>query len=447
MARRSLKLRLVGLALVWTAVAILIAGLFISALLRQFVERNADAQLQATMIAVMSGTEFDEQGNVVIANSVVDPRFDRPLSGWYWQVNDENGVLSRSRSLWDVELGVAVAEPDGTITTRTEAGPNGAIIRKQERDFTAPGGTRRLRVVVAMPADLIEDEVATIVQPLVLSLALLAVGIAIAIGLQVHFGLQPLAKLGRDLAAVRRGDEERLPDQPYVEIAPVASEINALLAHNKTVIDRARTHVGNLAHGLKTPLSVLSNRLQTTNDTDDGALLDATEQMNRLIGHHLRRARSAASHGVLGARVSVGEAVSDLLPVFRGIHADRRLSLEVDVQGRPSFAGERQDLDEMLGNLIDNACKWASKSVLVTAKTGDGGRITISIRDDGPGLAEEALQAATSRGVRFDESKPGSGLGLSIVDDLARLYGGTLTLERAAGSGLLATLELPASDA
>jgi signal transduction histidine kinase len=433
MARRSLKLRLVGLALVWTTVAILIAGLFISALLRQFVERNADAQLQATMIAVMSGTEFDEQGNVVIANSVVDPRFDRPLSGWYWQVNDENGVLSRSRSLWDVELGVAVAEPDGTITTRTEPGPNGAIIRKQERDFTAPGGTRRLRVVVAMPADLIEDEVATIVQPLVLSLALLAAGIAIAIGLQVHFGLQPLAKLGRDLAAVRRGDKERLPDQPYVEIAPVASEINALLAHNKTVIDRARTHVGNLAHGLKTPLSVLSNRLQTARNADGAVLLDATEQMNRLIGHHLRRARSAA--------------ISDLLPVFRGIHADRHLSLQVDVDGQPTFAGERQDLDEMLGNLIDNACKWASNSVLVTARPVDGGRITISIRDDGPGLAEDALQAATSRGVRFDESKPGSGLGLSIVDDLARLYGGTLTLERAAGTGLLATLELPASEA
>jgi signal transduction histidine kinase len=443
MTTQSLKIRLVALAVIWTAAAILVAGLLISTLLRQFVERNFDASLSATMVAVMAGTEFDQSGNLVISNTVVDPRYDQPLSGWYWQLNDANEILARSRSLWDVDLGIDVAEPDGSILTANETGPNGAMVRRMQRDFTAPGGTQRLRVIIAMPADVIDDEVASIVQPLVISLVLLVVAIAAAIGLQVHYGLAPLARLGRNIVAVRRGDRETIPEESYAEIRPITTELNALIAHNRSMIERTRMHVGNLAHGLKTPLSIIGGRIQRDDIDADGTLRDATETMNRLIRHHLRRARTAAAHGVIGARTPVEEAVADLLPVFRGIYAEKAIEIEADVAQDLRFSGDRQDLDEMLGNLIDNACKWATARVEIAANPEGVDMLEVRICDDGPGMDEVEIEAARSRGVRFDEAKPGSGLGLSIVDDLAMLHGGKLTLSQRGGGGLVATLLLP----
>ena len=449
MILRSLKLRLIGLALVWTALAIVVAGLAISSLLRQFVERNFDQALQATMVAVMAGTEFDASGNLVISNSVVDPRFDQPLSGWYWQLNDAETIIARSRSLWDVDLGTGVAEPDGTIDTATVAGPDGASIRRMQRDFTAPGGTRRLRATVAMPADLIDAEIASVQRPLFLSLALLAIGIAAAIGLQVYVGLKPLGTLGRQLIEIRRGERETMPDQTYAEIQPLVRELNALLTHNRGVIERARTHVGNLAHGLKTPLSVLDGHIAAGGDDDHGTLADISATMNRLVSHHLRRARSAATHGIIGARAPVRETLADLLPVFRGVYADSDLMLAIDADPSIGFAGDRQDLEEMLGNLIDNACKWAERKVQVNARVAvpraGPPMVEITVADDGPGMSDAQIAAARQRGVRHDEAKPGSGLGLAIVEDIARLYGGALDLSRNDTGGLSARLTLPAA--
>jgi signal transduction histidine kinase len=446
---RSLKLRLIALALIWTALAILVAALVISSLLRQFVERNFDQALQATMVAVMAGTEFDASGNLVISNSVVDPRFDQPLSGWYWQLNDAETIIARSRSLWDVDLGTGVAEPDGTIDSATVSGPDGTAIRRMQRDFTAPGGTRRLRVTVTMPAELIDEEIASIQRPLFLSLALLAVGIGVAIGLQVSVGLKPLGSLGRQLTEIRRGEREAMPDQTYTEIQPLVRELNALLAHNRGVIERARTHVGNLAHGLKTPLSVLDGHVAAGRDDAEGTLADISATMNRLVSHHLRRARSAAAHGIIGARAPVRETLTDLMPVFRGVYADRALHFAVDAEASLHFAGDRQDLEEMLGNLIDNACKWAEqdlsvRAVLAPSKTAPP-LLEITVTDDGPGMSDEEIAAARQRGVRHDEGKPGSGLGLAIVEDIARLYGGALDLSRNETGGLSARLTLPAT--
>ncbi|WP_099867775.1 ATP-binding protein [Pararhizobium haloflavum] len=442
MTMRSLRLRLIVLAIVWTTVAIIVAGFVISSLLRNFVEHTFDEALSATMVAVMAGTEFDQAGNLVISNSVVDPRFDQPLSGWYWQLNNAQEVLSRSRSLWDVDLGLAVAEPDGTITTQEVGGPGGEMIRRMARDFTVPGGTQRLRVIVAMPVAVIDEEVASVVEPLIVSLLLLATGLSLAIALQVHFGLAPLQRLGRYLAEVRRGDRERIPPQTYSEIRPIAKELNALLDHNQSVIARARTHVGNLAHGLKTPLAVLENEIAARNEGCNGRLAEVSATMNRLIRHHLRRARSAAAHGILGARTPVRATLDDLLPVFKGVYADRAISISVTSLGDAFFAGDRQDLEEMLGNLIDNACKWAASTVVIHA-TNSANSVEISVSDDGPGMSKAQIDAARSRGVRLDEAKPGSGLGLAIVDDLVQLYQGQLSLTAGASGGLDAHLTLP----
>jgi signal transduction histidine kinase len=440
----SLKFRLLGLALVWSAVALIVAGLVISSLLRQFVERNFDAGLSATMVSIMVGTEFDQTGNLVLANPVIDPRFEQPLSGWYWQVSTASEIVARSRSLWDVDLGTGAGEPDGSVVTATTTDSSGRAIRLMRRDFTVPGGTERMRVLVSMPAEIIDAEVASIVNPLALSLALLGLGIAIAIGLQVHFGLQPLARMGRNIVAVRRGEMALLPQERYREIAPVVTELNGLIEHNRDVIARARTHVGNLAHGLKTPLSVLDNEIAGRKPADEAILSEVSQTMNRMIGHHLRRARSAATLGVIGTRTDVAETVNDLLPVFRGVYADRRLTISADVPAGLYFAGERQDLEEMLGNLIDNACKWTTQRVDITAAA-DNGHLSLRIADDGPGMGSEEAEAAKARGVRFDEAKPGSGLGLSIVEDLVQLYDGKLSFAANEPRGLVAALTLPAA--
>jgi signal transduction histidine kinase len=437
---RSLRLRLIVAASVLSAVAIALAGLLIANLLRQFVESQYDAAMTATMVSVMAASEVTETGALAVAQVPVDPRYDQPLSGWYWQIADPQNVLLRSRSLWDGNLGEGAAEPTGDIRMAAARGPDGEALRIMSRDFTTPGGTEPYRVSVAMPAGEISNELGEILYPLALSLGLLIVAIGAAIAVQVTVGLRPLAVMRERVGEIRRGERLALPEDGPREIAPLAAEVNALIDQNRAIMERARTHVGNLAHALKTPLSVLANEAARTGDP---TVTETVATMDRLIRHHLRRARAAAGSAA-HARADLGEVISDLLAAMRGIYAERRLAITSRVDANAVFGGERQDADEMLGNLIDNACKWAGSAVSVTARR-DGGWIVVEVADDGPGMEDAESGLALRRGARLDEGKPGSGLGLAIVVDLAALYGGALELSRAPQGGLLATLTLPAA--
>lgn len=440
MRHRSLRFRLILAASVLTAAAIVLAGLLIAGLLRQFVERQYDSAMAATMISVMAASEVTETGALAVSQVPVDPRFDQPLSGWYWQISDPQRVLLRSRSLWDGDLGAGAAEPTGaTVTDSVEAG-DGQTLRVMRRDFTTPGGTEPFRVSVAMPANEVAEELEAVLQPLALSLVALILAIGAAIAIQVTVGLKPLALMRERVAEIRRGERLSLPEDGPREIAPLATEVNALIEQNRAIMERARTHVGNLAHALKTPLSVLANEAARTGDP---TVTETVATMDRLIRHHLRRARAAAGQAA-HARADIGETVGDLMAAMRGIHGERMLEMTARVQPGTVFGGERQDADEMLGNLIDNACKWAASTVAVRARP-DGRWIVVEVEDDGPGMAEAETGVALQRGARLDEGKPGSGLGLAIVVDLAALYGGTLSLSRAATGGLAATLRLPAA--
>ncbi|ODT66001.1 MAG: hypothetical protein ABS75_28895 [Pelagibacterium sp. SCN 63-23] len=443
--RQSLALRMMAFALGASLIALVAAGLIISTLLRNFVVDTFETNLNATMVALMANTQFDETaGRLSLDASVADPRFERPLSGWYWQIADADQVLIGSGSLWTATLGLGVGEPDGSVDRRIMEGPQSEALLVLERNFTAPGGTSRLRVSVAMPQDLIESEIARMVWPLVLSLSLLGLGLSLAIVIQVVLGLRPLRQVERDLKRIEAGELDILPNARHAELVPLVTQINSLLTHSRTTVERARTHVGNLAHGLKTPLSGLDALLRRVrlHAADRRELEALSGSMNRMISQHLRRARSAATVGLAGARTPVGEAIGELLPVFRGIYAEKGLNIAFEADIAVIFAGERDDLDEMLGNLIDNGAKWAKSTVRITAAPCDSGEIAITVSDDGPGMAEDEFKLVTQRGHRLDESLPGSGLGLAIVSDLVALYGGSLTFSRSALGGVEARLIL-----
>lgn len=262
----------------------------------------------------------------------------------------------------------------------------------------------------------------------------------------VRATLAPLRDLRRNLLAVRDGSAARVGGSYPGEVQPLVDDLNALLAHLENVVARAGTRAGDLAHGLKTPLAVLSNeadRLSACGDTQLAeTLADQIATMRRYIEYHLAHARAAASGPALHTRCLVIESVSGLIRTMRQIHVDRGIDIAATVDPSHGFKGRREDLDEMLGNLLDNACKWARSRVKINTRL-SGDRLIISVEDDGPGLDAQARDAVLQRGVRKDSAMPGSGLGLAIVRDLADVYGGSIVLDGAAGGGVLARLDLP----
>ena len=268
--------------------------------------------------------------------------------------------------------------------------------------------------------------------------------------MQVRWGLRPLDRIRRGLADLRSGKETRFEGPFPAEIDPLAKELNELLESNRQVVERARTQVGNLAHALKTPLSVITNEARAAEGPLAVKVAEQAELMRLQVTHYLDRARIAARAKVIGAFTEVEPVVDSLVRAMERIHDDRHLDISADIP-HIVFRGERQDLEEIVGNLVDNACKWAKENVSVTAtyrppaSDEDDGRLTLYIDDDGPGLTAGEREEATRRGRRLDETKPGSGLGLSIVTDLVALYGGDFRLGRAPSGGLRAEVDLPAA--
>jgi signal transduction histidine kinase len=282
-----------------------------------------------------------------------------------------------------------------------------------------------------------------------LSLAALAAGLITAVVLQVRVGLAPLKTLEADVADVRNGRRARLGDDYPTEVAPLTRELNKLLDHNREIVDRARTHVGNLAHALKTPISVLLNeaRAQSEEAAFAGLVRRQGEAMAANVDHYLRRAQAAARAEAVGARTPIGPVIEDLARTLERLYGPRK-DLEIalpEALGEAAFRGERQDFEEMVGNLMENACKYGGGRVEVDVAVVNG-RLTVRVDDDGPGISQERKAAALTRGQRLDESQPGQGLGLSIVAETARLYGGDLKLEESPLGGVSARLDLPAAD-
>ncbi|WP_347267260.1 ATP-binding protein [Paracoccus sp. (in: a-proteobacteria)] len=433
----SIRLRLLGLAAAMTGIALLAGYVAIAAILEDFISQRFDAETGAVADALIAGAEIDADGRLTAGPAPADPRFEMPLSGWFWQLAQDGRVVAKSPSLFDNVL----HPPDADFEGGRGLGPGDEPLRVMHQRFTLPGSDSVLSVTVTAPSAEIQASMARLRRPLSISLAVLGLALAAASILQVTAGLRSLDRLGRDIRDIRAGRAEALPLPAVAELRPIAAEMNALLEQNRAVLARAREHVGNLAHSLKTPLAALGNTLP--GDHPGHALI---ARMDRQIGWHLRRARSSAAPRLLGQSTAVAAVVEDILLVLRGPIRDNGLALRVDASPGLMFAGERQDLEEMLGNLLENAVKWSSRQVDIAARREGDGQLRIAIEDDGPGMSDADRALALTRGVRLDEAgPPGSGLGLAIAADLCALHGGRLTLARARLGGLRAELHLPAT--
>ena len=446
LARASLRIRLLAGTLFWIVASIIVAGWGLSSLFHQHVAMQFHSELQTHLDQLTAQLSFDEQGRPILSSPVSDPRLRRPYSGLYWQIDDLAGKAGtvagalRSRSLWDDVL---------VIHQHRVTGPGGTLLGMVERTVGISDGpdtpSHTFRLIVAADERLMLQPVARFNDALWLALGVLGAGLVIAALVQVIVGLAPLRKLRTALERVREGATPRLEGEFPAEVTPLVDEFNTVLAQNGEVVKRARTQAGNLAHALKTPLSVLANAAAGRDDELAGLVAAQVAEANRQVHYHLARSQAAAAVHLPGARTPLRPVLEGLLRTMHRIHAAR--PLELLLQPMPetlAFRGDEQDLQEMLGNLLDNACKWADRRVDIHADL-DGQSLSIRVDDDGRGLAASARDAVLRRGVRADQQVQGSGLGLSIVDDLARLHGGTLMLADSPLGGLRVLLTLPAS--
>lgn len=431
---RSIRARLLILAAIWLGAALLGAFLFLSHLLEQFVTDRFDAETGAISDALIASLELETDGRIEVDDPPADPRFALPLTGWYWQADADGQVIERSPSLLDGRM----TGPGGEFTGGRGAAADGALLRVLRREVSIPDSDARIAITVTAPRAEIEASLDQIRRPLALALAVLGLGLAAASVIQVTVGLRSLDRLGADLRQVRAGKNERLAMPDVSELRPLTDEINAALDQNASLLARSRQHLGNLAHSLKTPLAALANEFAA-----DHPAQSLITRMDRLIGWHLRRAR-AATPRLLGQHTPIGPVIDDILLVLRWPMEEKGLRPEISCPPGATFAGERQDLEEMIGNLAENAVKWGRTRIAFTVRV-TGARVSIAVADDGPGLPENDAPRALIRGARLDEhGPPGAGLGLAIVSDLAALHDGELRLQRARIGGLQAILELPA---
>jgi signal transduction histidine kinase len=451
----SLAVRLFLSATAWTVIILIITGIVLSSLYRNTVERSFDRRLGVYLRTLVADLAAPEEGNEKFPQSIGEPLFELPLSGWYWQVtrlDPGRPDVRSSRSLWDgglprlQDLGIQ-AESDGSRAGYVN-GPTDQRLRLVERTIDL-GDEGHYVVAVAGDAAEITGEIRSFEQALIVTFGILAAVLLLTTMFQVRFGLAPLNRITDSLAAIRAGKTERLAGDFPEEIAPLARETNALIDANKEIVERARTHVGNLAHALKTPLSVMVNEANARpGDALAGKVLEQADIMRDQVARHLQRARLAARVTVVGSVTEVEPVITALARTMEKIHRDRSIAIDVQAQPGLRFRGERPDLEEMIGNLVDNACKWAASRVEIAVapeRIGDQAGLRMTVDDDGRGLSAEERDQVAKRGQRLDESTPGSGLGLSIVVELAALYGGGLTLGEAPLGGLRAELILPAA--
>lgn len=436
---RSLFGRLLAISTVSTAVALIVAALAIGHVLDRFVMRGFDDRLDAQIGVLARAVRPD--GTLDPARAIDLPGFGEPDAEWTWRVDGPTGHWSSGTA----KIVIPPLPPrrrDGDDRPRPfeGRGPGGDRIHARTVAIETPAGP--VTIVASGPRRIAEAPLREAMVPLLLSIALLGIVLALATLLQLKLGLRPLTGLKTSLAEVRGGLLRHVPTEQPVELQPLVTELNALIDQNEAGLAHARQHVANLAHGLKTPLASLSIRLAEGGADPDGSLADLVGTIDRHVRHHLGRARAATPGGAIRASTAIRPAIDALAAVLTRIHGDRPLATSVTVASDLAAAVDPQDLDEMIGNLFDNAWRHARAAIAITGEI-DGNMVAVTIADDGPGLDDRAIAEALLPGRRLDERGDGHGFGLPIARELAELHGGRLTLARSAAGGLAATLHLP----
>lgn len=446
---KSLTGRLLLSAILWSVAALAVGGWALSVVFKSYVLSDVDARLSMLIDTMVGISEIAPDGVLRFNRPLFDQRFNTPYSGLYWQIVEDGQPPFRSRSLWDFEAKVSDRPRSFSIRYLMTLGPDNQRLRVAERDIILPEADRVFRYQVATDMGEVQAAINRFNRLLVGALALIMLTVTLALVLQVSYGLRPLRRIGRNLGEIRAGRESRIEGDWPTDLQPLAQEINALLDQNEALVDRARTHVGNLAHALKTPLSVIQNDVEGKADARSKRMAEQTRLIREHIDHHLKRARIAG--GGSGKGLPIRERLEKLVRAVEVMTRDKGISFQLSCPDSLRFDGEKQDFDEVLGNLIDNAGKWAAAEVRVAAKiVPDSGRrpmLEIRVEDDGNGVPDDALDTLFDRGRRLDERVPGTGLGLAIVRDIVEMYGGQARLEHAESGGLAAIVLLPSKSA
>lgn len=436
----SLASRLMLATLLVLVVALPLAGLGLAQHFRTTATDSFDRQLEALLNVVIAGLAWDDaQQQLVQERDLGDPRFEQVFSGWYWQVSDGAERVLSSRSLWDQRLPV---RETADVIRDDLVGPRDTPLRVIERDIHLAPLDTPLHISVAAPRQSLELELERFTRLVALSLASLGLLVLITLALQVRWGLAPLRRLQADLAHVENGDAERLDTRLPAELARLAGAMNAVLARDRRLMEHARHAAGNLAHSLKTPVSVLTTLADGIEEPRRTRIRDELSRIDTAVRHHLARATAAGDVG-LAPRVAVAEVLAPILDGLRRLATRRGVKLDHDLSNELRVRMAPQDLQELVGNLLDNALRWAKGQVRLLGHEESEG-IWLCVEDDGPGMDEAQRQAATGRGARLDEQRSGSGLGLAIVADLVALHGGQLALDTSPLGGLSVRVWLPA---
>jgi Signal transduction histidine kinase len=438
----SLARRMIAIAALWISVLLLGGGFALDRVLTGAITRNFDSGLEYVLIAMIRSSEIGPDGEVRLIQPLGDQRFLEPYSGLYWQISGGGQEPYPSRSLWERRLATSDAHDDQELHTYDSHQFPGEELRVLERDVVLPGSKTRWRFQIAQSRETLDLQIRAVRATLIPSLGLLGLGLIALAALQTFYGLWPLRHIRRAIAAMRGGENRRVIAPLPLEVQPMVEELNALLAHNEKQAEEARLHAGNLAHALKTPLTVLVNSATSSDSELAETVRREAATMQRQVEHHLARARAVGRRGAAQARANVWESVEGVSRAVGALYPEVRLDAAGDK--RLVARVERQDLDELVGNLLENAAKYGGGSIFVTIQREDG-MAEILVEDDGAGISPVDRVRIFDRGVRLDTGKPGTGLGLAIVRDVAEIYGGSIGLEESEDlGGLLVRLRLPA---
>lgn len=451
--RASLARRMGLIAAGWIFVLLLGGGIALERTLTSQVEANFDEQLEYILTAMIASAEIDPSGEVYFYRTLGDQRFLEPSSGLYWQISGGDFDPWPSRSLWDRTLKLQGVIGDGEHFDSDAHFYNseqfaGEPLRIAERTVILPGSETRWTFAVASATEQMDTQISRVRLILIWSFAVLGMGLLVMALLQIRYGLSPLRRVRAAIQNLRTTGANRITEPLPLEVQPLVEELNGLIEHSEKQAEEARRHAGNLAHALKTPLTVLTNAATARAPDLGQAVMRETRTMQRHVDHHLARARAVGRRAIGHARSNVRDSAEAVRRAVERLYPEGRL----DIAGSrtATVAIERQDLDELLGNLIENAAKYGGGSVFVTIDPHEGeaefdpAQCLIWVEDDGTGIPEAERTRIFDRGVRLDTDKPGTGLGLAIVRDVAEIYGGSVTLGTSEDlGGLLVELRLP----
>ena len=438
----SLALRLFLSASVWIIFTLFSGGLLLSNVFRESTQKAFEDKLNFFMETLIGASRVDSTSSITVVSELGDPRFFRPYSGWYWQINEKSKTLVRSRSMWDQVftldkrlIGGRAKFIDEALrqTTQNNPGVSSQNLVVIQREISFPGMSTPITFMVSGNTNEFEKNILRYNNILVSSLVLLGLGLFVSVFLQVKYGLLPLEKIKNSLFKIRNGDATKLEDIYPTEVSPLAKEINTLLDHNEKIISRAKMNVGNLAHALKTPVAVIKNHI--TAKKNDDVIDSQMIVIENYINKYLQKARASATSKLKKTKIDITEVIKKMRQIFKKINPELKIIFKSNNE-KFLIAGSEDDMDEIIGNVMENACKWTKTQVIIEIFKISKDQIKLCISDDGPGLPEKKMKEVFDRGFRLDEQTQGTGLGLNIVKDAVKNLAGSVWLEKSKFGGL-----------